>query len=358
MDLFAIGAGPAEADRAGLASCQLISVVPRPEARTALGDWARWLVAGKLPYSLWLRDYSPVADRFAEVRDADYSLCWISTLEPFHALRGRLPEPTILDLFDLEDHKERTLREATPAPLGRRMRSLRNEALWRRLQDRAVRSVSRVVVCSELDRRRLGAPNAVVIPNGYELEGEPAGASATGAPPTVLFVGFLRYEPNLRAARFLARTVAPRVWALLPDVHFRIVGDAPEEVRQLASDPRITVTGRVVSMEEELRRGSVSVVPLRSGSGTRIKILEAFAHRIPVVSTRLGAEGLDIEPGKHLLLAESAEELASSIVSLLRNEVLRESIVSAAHDVYQRSYRWRAIRDTISSLARGTAADR
>ena len=109
-------------------------------------------------------------------------------------------------------------------------------------------------------------------------------------------------------------------------------------------------------MEEELARASVAVVPLRYGSGTRVKILESFAHRVPVVSTTLGAEGLDVEDGVHLLLADDPNELAAAVVHLLGDAGLRVRLTEAAEARYLELYDGRladhGVRRLVEDVAR------
>jgi glycosyltransferase involved in cell wall biosynthesis len=109
-------------------------------------------------------------------------------------------------------------------------------------------------------------------------------------------------------------------------------------------------------MEPELARADIAVVPLRIASGTRLKILESFAHRLPVVSTTLGADGLDVRDGIHLLLADTAEDFAVACQRLLVDTDLRKRLVDAAEDLYLRFYEWSTARDRVLQLVRDIAA--
>ena len=165
------------------------------------------------------------------------------------------------------------------------------------------------MVCSELDAERAGRRGVEHVagdPQRLPAVAHPVGRAAVGTPPTVLFQGLLRYPPNIDAARWLAPEVGPALRALVPDAEIRLVGEHPPELAALDDRPRFTVAGRVPDIATELARADVVVVPVRYGSGTRLKILEAFAHRMPVVSTTLGAEGLGAEDGVHLLLGDTA----------------------------------------------------
>ena len=116
----------------------------------------------------------------------------------------------------------------------------------------------------------------------------------------MLLAGSFSYPPNADAAHYFVSNILPLIRRNRPDVTLRLVGEPTASVTALAGDPAVTVVGWVPDIEVELARADVAVVPLRYGSGTRVKILEAAAHRIPVVSTTIGAEGLGFEDGRHL----------------------------------------------------------
>jgi glycosyltransferase involved in cell wall biosynthesis len=116
------------------------------------------------------------------------------------------------------------------------------------------------------------------------------------------------------------------------------------------------VVGRVPDIADELARADLVVVPIRFGSGTRLKILEAFAHRIPVVSTTLGAEGLDAEDGVHLLIADDATSMAVACARLLTDRSMRKALTLAAHALVVQRFQAELVEDIIADLARRTAA--
>jgi glycosyltransferase involved in cell wall biosynthesis len=135
-----------------------------------------------------------------------------------------------------------------------------------------------------------------------------------------------------------------------------LVGPAADAVRELAARPGVEVTGAVPDMAPWLDAADVVAVPMRWGSGTRIKILEAFAHGIPVVSSTIGAEGLDAVDGTHLLLAEGADAFADACRRLLSDASLRLQLATAARSLYLDRYRWEPIRAEIGALARRAAS--
>jgi len=240
--------------------------------------------------------------------------------------------------------------------LERWLRHRKNTRLWRRLQHDAARSGAALAVCSELDRSRVGLPGAVVVPNGYDAPVEPLGRVEVGTPPTILLQGYLSYGPNIDAAQRLVRDVGPHLWARRPDLQIRLVGHGDVRAQALHRPPFVVVTGWVEDMATELGRADLVAVPLRHAGGTRIKILEAFAHRIPVVSTRLGAEGLEVRDGEHLLLRDDPEDFAAACLSLLEDGSLRASLAAQAAELFDERYRWDNIHPLIAAVAGSVAS--
>lgn len=172
---------------------------------------------------------------------------------------------------------------------------------------------------------------AQVLPNAVP----PTGEEGLAPPVDVLFVGNCGYLPNIEAARWFCQDVLPRVRARLGrGVRVAVVGSyVDERVASLAADPDVVVVSDPPSVTPWYRATTIAVVPLRSGGGTRLKILEAFAHRRPVVSTRLGAEGLPVTDGVHLLMADTAEDIADACTCLISETSLRASLVRSAVQV-------------------------
>ena len=296
-----------------------------------------------------------------------YDVVWFSTARSYEWLGRPDLGPTIVDLDNLEDVKARLRADLLAdqqrsAGAGSSVRSRAtsfqirlNSSDWRRFQRSVAAQVERVVIASDLDAARSGLPNVTVIPNVYPRPKEPVGNPATAKPPVVLFQGNLGYPPNIDAAQWLATDIAPLIRAAVPTAEVRLVGRPGSNVRALDRPGAVTVVGEVPSMESELVRATVAVVPVRYGSGTRVKILESFAHRVPVVSTTLGAEGLDVEDGVHLLLADGPEELAAATVRLLGDPLLREGLTQAAEALYLDRYDGRLADQDVRRLVEDVA---
>lgn len=343
-------------------------VLPRPAAPRGTRAALARLLRSRLPSSR-SADYGDLAASVGRwTRDRRYDLVWLGCgTEGDVALSGVLPVgvPVVADLDDLEDDKiaARSVAEAVAARRGgwrRRvavgLRGVRDRVeirRWRRLHAAMSSRVDRLLVCSDgdLDRlRALGVPNGAVVPNVYPEPPAPLGGRPVGSPPALTMIGTLDYRPNADAAEVLVREVLPGVRAEVPDATVRLVGRSGPATDALARSGAVVATGAVDDIGTELARADVVVVPIRFGGGTRIKILEAFAHRIPVVSTTAGAAGLGIVDGREALIADDMDEFASACVDVLRDEALRTRLVDAAEALWRRRYRVAASRSAIEGL--------
>ncbi len=266
--------------------------------------------------------------------------------------------PVITDFDDVPTHFLRQLHaESAPASdgsLARRVardQFLRVEARrWAHAQRAVIAGSARVFVCSQSDLELLGSPrNGVVVPNGFSLAGEPAGSPDVGTPPTVTFWGLMAYGPNAQGARWLVDAVLPHLRRLVPDVRIQIVGAGSEQLR-LGDDPSVRPLGFVPDLQGVLRQTDVAAVPLRVGGGTRIKIIEAWANRIPVVATRAGAYGLCERPGDGALLADTPEEFARAAHQLLVDRPTRAAVVERGTQL-ARGLQWDAVEETVARSA-------
>jgi len=160
-------------------------------------------------------------------------------------------------------------------------------------------------------------------------------------PKHLAFVGSMDWMPNEDAVLFFCREVLPRVRQSEPDVTLSIVGRAPTPaVKRLAQEAGIDVTGTVDDVRAHLGPACATIVPLRVGGGTRLKIFEAMAAGKAVISTTIGAEGLPTESGRHLLIADDAEAFAAAVVRIVREPELRRRLEREARTLVTRHYDW------------------
>jgi polysaccharide biosynthesis protein PslH len=361
VDLFVIGSADQQimeqlverraADRVSAA---------RPTSKPATpASIARWLREADLPSSVWFRDLHDVNIALQSWMRPTYDLVWVACPLGLVVLRGRSIGPVVVDRHDLEEALLGGQVRHDPAfrRLDRRLRATYDISRWKRFTYESVGVAARIVVCSSDDARRVNARNVVVVPNGMDRPTRPVGRALGLQPPTLLFQGQMDYPPNADGAVYFVDRVLPRILAEMPRVQFRIVGRCDETVARLQSHPNVTVTGHVGDIEPELARADAVVVPLRFGSGTRLKIIEAFAHRLPVVSTTVGAEGLGATAGKELLVADDDAGIAAACLHLLRDEPLRCALADRAESLFDRRFQWSAIRKQAAALACEVASE-
>jgi glycosyltransferase involved in cell wall biosynthesis len=192
--------------------------------------------------------------------------------------------------------------------------------------------------------RSLGAKAVELVPNGVDcslFDALPAGRAE--APPNLLFLGTMSWGPNAHAASFLAREVLPRVRETVPEAKLWIVGrNPPADVAALDGHGGVVVTGGVPDVVPYFRDARFLVVPLESGGGTRLKILEAFAAGLPVVSTPVGVEGIDAVPGVHLSVVDRTD-FATTMVRLMKDPADAHAQARAARHFVQDRYDWAGI---------------
>jgi glycosyltransferase involved in cell wall biosynthesis len=328
---------------------------------------AEWVFRRGVPTQIASRmhDRGPRTD-VAKLRGEAYDLVWFNSARAYHWLGRPRLGPTVVDLIDLEDVKERQraemIAERPTRNLSQRYRQhlvARKAAInagdWARVQHSIAADVDRVLLCSEEDVERIGVPNAEVVVNSYPQPFPPVGREREGGSPVILLPATFDYGPNVDGATWLARDIAPLIRRLMPGAQIRLVGRSTRQVEALDHPPDVTVTGRVADMTTELAGADVVVVPVRFGSGTRLKILEAFAHRVPVVSTTIGAEGLGVEHRTHLLIADRPQEFADAIADLRSSPTLRRHIVDSAERLYLERFTSAAAQARVQQIAREVA---
>ncbi len=260
--------------------------------------------------------------------------------------------PVALFQHNVESALWNRQQEHEPHPVKRLAFKL-EAAKMLRYERAAVRRFDHVIAVSERDRDIMKAmtdeSRISVVPTGVDLSQFQAAAGTSATEPLVVFLGSMDWEANIDAVEYFCREIWPRVRAAAPDARFRIVGRNPHRRVQRLACESIDVTGTVPSVIEHLREAAVVVVPLRMGGGTRLKIYEAMAMGKAVVSTSIGAEGLDVHHGHDILLADTAETFADSTIALLRDRESRQQIERAASELAA-AYDWSVIAERFEQV--------
>jgi len=331
-----------------------VRLVVAPRATRSLWKRAWSWTTQKVPRSVTVDDPSRLRDIFVPQLAERYDVMLISHIGPWFALQGLVDAPTIVDIDNL-DHAilRATAAERRSGSIPDRLRAQIDRIDAERmlqLEFRCAREVAAVVLCSELDVGRSGLPNAHAVPNGYTRHRPPPERRKPGASPRIIFVGLLSYPPNNDAARWFAEDAMPLVRREIPGATFRIVGRGGEALADLRTLPGVELAGEVDDVQAELDESDVSVVPIRFGAGTRLKVVEALANRLPLVCTTIGCEGIDVTDRHSAMLADSAQDLASACIEVIRNDALRARLVDQGERLWQRNYRWEDIHGTIGDL--------
>jgi glycosyltransferase involved in cell wall biosynthesis len=291
----------------------------------------------------YVRGRPPLLDRFSGYEKqlaarlaARYDVAVIEHFwcAPYARLLRPRCERLVLDLHNVESVLAETHARAVGWPQSAMFR--RFAAAYAKLEREWIPQFDLVLAASDDDRRRIEHPNVLVYPNALREVACPRVVEE----PVVAFSGNLEYHPNVAAVRWFAEAIWPRVRAEFPDLEWRLIGRNPEAVRAIAG--AATFTGPVDDAIAELARALLCVVPLLSGSGTRFKILEAWAAGRAVVSTTIGAEGLGARDGEHLLIADDASSFAAAIAKFMRDPALRARLGSAGRALYVERFTWPA----------------
>ncbi len=230
----------------------------------------------------------------------------------------------------------------------------------KRIEERFIRAVDQAWMCSQEDVHRLyrlypmEKTKAHVIPNGVNpdyyntMQSRPLSSNHAN---TLIYLGRFSYQPNAEAASILLNQIYPSLQTIIGNCQLLLVGCDPTEemLRAAQADSNITVTGQVDDIRPYLATAAVMVVPLQKGSGTRLKLLEAFAAKCPVISTTKGAEGLEVENEKHLLLRESPATMVKAIQQLWQNPPMAQALAEEAHSYFLERYTWSAVGQRIQS---------
>jgi polysaccharide biosynthesis protein PslH len=269
------------------------------------------------------------------------------------------PYALLLDAPRLLEEVELTILRDQFATQSRLIGRARYGLTWwktRRYVAALLRQFAGATVVSERERELLRplAPAHVrlaVVPNGVDTA---ACAGSFGDPEadTLIYPGALSYDANFDAMAHFLGAIWPRLRAMRPGVRLRVTGRAvPEQIAALPAADGVEFTGYLDDVRPAVARAWAEVVPLRKGGGTRLKVLEALALGTPIVSTSKGVEGLDLQDGRHVLVADTADAFAAATEQLLDRPDLRTRLAAAGRQAVRERYDWRTIGAHLNDLA-------
>lgn len=261
-------------------------------------------------------------------------------------------QPVHLELDEVMSRRQERFLATPELSSDKRAEYERGMRLMRMLERQVLPGFRGVIVSSELERANVRGlvPDEIVsiVPNATHRDAVLPPPSSQ-KPHTIMFVGRMDYFPNIDAMRYFLREVWPLLRAGLgDDVRFHIVGGGAPESFQVDDIAGVTLDRNRADVLPVYRQASIAVVPIRSGGGTRVKIIEAFALGRAVVSTTIGAEGLGAEPGRHLLIADTPEEFAGACARLIGEPQLAARLAAEAADWVRSRYSPAAVRRAVA----------
>lgn len=311
------------------------------------------------PVDLWKWRIDEVRDRVSEIIKKDHIDVVVSDFLFAAAnvpLGGNVPVVLFEHNVEYLIWKRLSVLERNP------IKKVLFEIEWRKLRDKEAELCSRAdltIAVSEEDRARLAemAPSAKTgaIPTGVDTTYfAPAGRPQI--PGRLVFSGSMDWHPNEDAVIYFGETILPKIRERVPDASFAIVGRNPtQKLRDAAERLGMIVTGTVDDVRPYLDEAAVYVVPLRAGSGTRMKIFEALGMAKPVVSTTVGAEGLALTDQKEFIAADDPADFAAAVVHLLHNEARRTELGQAGRALVVERYSWDQVAREFEALCEGVA---
>jgi glycosyltransferase involved in cell wall biosynthesis len=313
-----------------------------------------------------VRNRPPLLDRFSGFQDEIAKLLAgqhfdVAVIEhfwcaPYVAQLRPCSKLVILDLHNIESVWHQTL-AASERPV--RAFALRRFATASvALERKWLSQFDRLLVTSQEDLERVRS----IVPDS-SITIYPNALPYVNAPPReeeneIVFSGNLEYAPNISAVRFFRESVWPTLRSRWPDLRWKLIGRNPDAIRSVvAGDARIELTGFVENALTSLAQSRIAIVPVLAGSGTRVKILEAWAAGTAVVSTTLGAEGLECRDGEHLILADGPDNFANAVSRLLESPTDRARIGRAGRLLFEQNYTWPAAWTKLDAIFGNTVAD-
>lgn len=277
-----------------------------------------------------------------------HDLVWFHTLAAADAFGRYRYDNSLVDMDDLAQIKY-ALKLKTADNLREKIACRCLMYKWARWEKRVLDRFKIAAVCSRQDKETLGSNSRIcIIPNGYEMPAEKPTWKLRNQ-MSLGFIGHLEYNPNKLGLKWFGEKIWPLITAKIPNARLRIVGKIPQDDTFLKF-PHFEPTGFIEDTGPEFNSWSAMIVPLQYGGGTRLKILDAFSKMCPVVSTPVGAYGLEVKDNQHLLIQENPESFANACIQLIKNQSLAQQLAQNAWKLFEEKYNWNVIGQEIDTV--------
>ncbi len=333
--------------------CNKVTVFPEPKGGRLLLTYSLFRsLIGKYPYFMYKNFSRQILSEICrQLRDKDYQAIHFNHIDTAIYV-NYLPQNnihTVLDSHNVLSLIVKRLYEQEKNTLKKKY----IYAQWQKtvkIEKKLCEKMNTCLVCSDNDAAQLaklsGKCRIEVIPNGVDLN-RPA-LSAACDTVSLVYIGAMDYLPNYQAALYFCKDVLPIVQDKIPQIKFYIIGRNPiAAIRQLNNKDNIIILDKVANIRDCLNSRQILVVPLQLGGGTRLKILDAISYKLPVVSTSVGAEGLDLVSGKHIIIADRPDDMAKRIIKVCQNNTLRQRLIKNAYQQIERKYEWNIIGNSL-----------
>lgn len=336
--------------------CRRVELVPHPPARSKFTRLRDSLLSPlpDLAKRLASTQFEATLDNLLQSETFDVIQCEGLEMAPFGlARRQNLSARLVLDEHNAEYlMQKRIFEQDWQSGWKRRPAALYSWLQARRLgryERAALEKFDRAIAVSEPDRAALAllGPTSrpvAVIPNGIDLDEFTPDDSQKEQPDTLVFTGTMDFRPNVDAVNWFVNEVWPRILAQKPNAQFFIVGRRPAPaVAALKDSPGIHVTGTVADARPYVRQSALYIVPMRMGGGVRFKVLEAMAQGKAIVTTQMGADGIDLTAGQEAVMADTAQDFAGAVLDLLDDPARRQELAKQGRRFVEENFDWRKI---------------
>ncbi len=291
----------------------------------------------------------PEGERWMDEAKERFDLIWFFKLRTANMLTNARWKNSVVDIDDVPSTMEKTFWK-NGANLRIRLKAGMRMLMLQQHERRLPKRFDVLSVCSNADRQIWSATTPVhVIPNGFTRPTEPP-LRKPSTPPRIGFIGLYSYQPNLEGVRWFVENCWPKILREIPDARLRLVG-AETNGPLKPNLPSVDGLGWVDNPAGEVATWSATIVPIRMGAGTRVKIPDAFSRRCPVVSTRLGAFGYEVRHGRELMLADEPSEFAAHCISLIKNTSTADELADRAYQAFLEKWTWEAIAPKVVAAA-------